>query len=43
MSAYNVAQYIEKAVKSVLSSTFKDIELIIVEDCSTDDTLSVIK
>lgn len=41
MSAYNVGEYIEQAMRSVLSSTHKDLELIVVEDCSTDNTLDI--
>lgn len=42
MTAFNIEHYIQKAIESVLNSTYKDIELILVEDCSTDKTLSVI-
>lgn len=41
MTAYNMEQYIEEAMRSCLNQTYKDIELIVVEDCSTDNTLSV--
>ena len=43
MTAYNVGQYIEKAISSVLNSSLKDLELIIVEDCSTDNTKELIE
>ncbi|HEV2714428.1 MAG TPA: glycosyltransferase family 2 protein [Terriglobales bacterium] len=36
MTAYNREEYIAEAIESVLASTFKDFELIIVDDCSTD-------
>lgn len=36
--AYNQERYIEAAVNSVLSQTFSDFELIIVDDCSQDAT-----
>lgn len=38
---YNKEPYIEKALGSVLSQTFKDYEIIVVNDGSTDDSLSV--
>ncbi len=40
---YNVEKYIERCIESILTSTYKDIELIIVDDCSTDGTLSVVR
>lgn len=40
---YNSTQYIEKAINSVLEQTYKDIELIIVDDCSTDNTVKFIE
>lgn len=43
ITAYNVEKYIKKAINSVLNQTYKDIEIIVVEDCSTDNTLKFIK
>lgn len=42
ITAYNVGKYIEKSINSVLNQTYKDIELIVVEDCSTDNTLEIV-
>ncbi|WP_395400051.1 glycosyltransferase family 2 protein [Pseudoduganella sp. UC29_106] len=39
---YNGATYLRQAVDSVLSQTFTDFELLIVDDCSSDDTAQVV-
>jgi glycosyltransferase involved in cell wall biosynthesis len=38
MPAYNAAAYLSQTIESVLSQTFTDFELIIINDGSTDDT-----
>jgi len=43
MTAYNREQLIIEAIESVLSTTFSNYELIIVDDCSTDNTYQVAK
>lgn len=43
MPAYNAERYIGEAIESVLSQTYENIELIIVEDHSTDNTMEVIR
>lgn len=40
---YNRGYCIERAVNSVLNQTWKNLELIVVDDASTDDTESVIR
>jgi glycosyltransferase involved in cell wall biosynthesis len=40
---YNHASFIQQSIESVLSQTFKDWELIIIDDGSTDNSLSVIE
>ena len=42
MPSYNTAPYIEKTIKSVLSQTYTKWELLIVDDCSTDNTDEVL-
>ncbi|WP_174300195.1 glycosyltransferase [Caulobacter sp. S45] len=38
---YNAAEYLPLAVKSALRQTFSDIEVVIVDDVSTDDSVAV--
>lgn len=40
---YNAEEFIAKAIESALNQTYKDFEIIIVNDASTDNTLSEIK
>lgn len=39
--AYNVEEYLEECVKSLLSQTYKNYEIIIIDDGSTDQTYKV--
>lgn len=38
ITAYNVEKWIEQAVRSALEQTYKDLEVVVVEDCPTDGT-----
>ncbi len=41
--AYNCADFIGKTIESVVSQTYTNWEMIIVDDCSTDNTEDVVK
>ena len=43
LPVYNGEQYIAIAIKSVLTQTFSDFELLILDNCSTDHTLEIIR
>ena len=38
---YNVEKYVEKCLDSVINQTYQNLEIIIVNDGSTDNSLSV--
>ncbi|MEN9956941.1 MAG: hypothetical protein RIR46_549 [Actinomycetota bacterium] len=41
MPAFNSAQWLPTAVRGLLNQTWRNLEVIIVDDCSTDETLAV--
>lgn len=43
LPVYNGQKYISGAIDSILQQSYKNIELIIVNDCSTDSTLEILK
>lgn len=43
LPVYNGERYLEEAIQSVLDQTFKDWELIIIDDCSSDKTPEIIR
>lgn len=40
---YNVGNYLERCLESVLGQTEKSIEILCIDDCSTDDSLSILE
>lgn len=43
VTAYNQEDCLDRAIKSVLEQSLQDFELIVVDDCSTDGTVKLIK
>jgi len=40
---YNVEKFVEKSVLSILNQSYDNLEIIIVDDCSNDETFNIIK
>lgn len=40
---YNVENYIEKCLESLVNQTLRNIEIICIDDCSNDKTLQILK
>ena len=40
---YNVEQYISKCLDSLLNQTLQDIEVVIVDDCSPDNSMKIVE
>jgi glycosyltransferase involved in cell wall biosynthesis len=43
MTSYNYANFVGQAIDSVISQTFEDWELIVVDDCSSDNSWDIIQ
>lgn len=43
ISAYNYGQFLQEAIESVLGQTYSNIELLVLDDGSTDNTTEVVK
>ncbi len=42
VAAYNAQQYIEKCLQSLLTQTLTDLEVLCVDDASTDNTTHIL-
>lgn len=40
---YNVSPYIERCIISLQNQTFKDFEMIFVDDCGQDDSMKIVE
>src|SRR5690554_5458375 len=40
---YNVEQYVDECLESVRQQTYENLEIIVVEDCSTDNSLKALE
>jgi glycosyltransferase involved in cell wall biosynthesis len=43
MPVYNGAEYLKYSIESILSQTFKNFEFLIIDDCSSDSSIEIIK
>ncbi|EAI7520895.1 glycosyltransferase family 2 protein, partial [Campylobacter jejuni] len=43
LPTYNVEKYIARALESCINQTFKDIEIIVVDDCGNDKSIDIAK
>ena len=43
MPSYNTGKFIQETINSVINQTYSNWELIIVDDCSTDNTDEIVK
>ena len=43
LATYNVEEFIEESIESIINQTYKDFELICIDDGSSDNTLSILR
>lgn len=41
LPVYNVAPYLKEALDSILNQTIQDFEILVIDDCSTDNTIEI--
>ena len=41
--SYNYAQYIKKRMDSLIKQTYRDIEILVIDDCSSDNSVQVLR
>ena len=42
VAAYNVAPWLSRCIESILAQTYKNLEIILIDDGSTDETSNII-
>ena len=43
MPVYNGERYIREAIKSILNQTYKNFELLIIDDCGQDKSMDIVR
>lgn len=43
MTTYNASRHLRETIEGILAQTFADFEFVIVDDCSSDDTVAIIE
>jgi glycosyltransferase involved in cell wall biosynthesis len=43
IACYNCEKYVELAVRSIIEQTYKNLEILIIDDCSTDNSYTILK
>ena len=43
VTMYNAAQYVQECLQSLLDQTLENVEVIVIDDCSTDNSVAIVK